>query len=495
MSSRIFINKNILWLLENNNITKTELGKSIGTTSQNVSKWNCEDGAPMPKLDWVIKICNYFRVSIDGLVCHDLENESKEYILERPYQENNRFHINLWKYRCAKQMKRNELGEKIGFSESNISDWELKGKEPLLDVVIELSEVLEVSLENLVCQEISLPELLDILPTVIKGSKTKLLNDYNVRWLLTGGKEDHRLLGKTLKSIKDMEAEKVDDLVYSYFLIETEGPSGEFDHEWNLRKLMVVAMICKENTDNIDILLQFIQELIDDLKIKDLSVGLYYEAICCECNIWKDCISDPVDARSSYSIFLMEKSSELGNEDARKWLEEREIYDLMPDNCEENDFFDDEYIEDDEYWIQQEIEFYQENSEFIKAVEEREYKEKKRREILQTYGLPEDLIFDEDGYPVGRGENVTEYIVYIEGSDSLDGIMNYTRHMSKRCTKNKNAIGQSVFKATGQEIWDCQRCCYKKTKDMDGVIVEDESILPKLDNWCEEVREKIKNYL
>lgn len=53
-------------LRKTNNLTLEQLGKNIGSTKATMS--NYETGQKKPSLDMVIKIADYFQVSIDYLV-------------------------------------------------------------------------------------------------------------------------------------------------------------------------------------------------------------------------------------------------------------------------------------------------------------------------------------------------------------------------------------------------------------------------------------------
>ena len=62
----------------------------------------------------------------------------------------NKFSINLRLLRKSKNLTQKALGEKIGFSNRAVGDWELGVSEPNLDTLKLLKELFEVSYEDLI---------------------------------------------------------------------------------------------------------------------------------------------------------------------------------------------------------------------------------------------------------------------------------------------------------------------------------------------------------
>ena len=62
----------------------------------------------------------------------------------------NKFSINLRLLRKSKNLTQKALGEKIGFSNRAVGDWELGISEPNLNTLKLLKELFEVSYEDLI---------------------------------------------------------------------------------------------------------------------------------------------------------------------------------------------------------------------------------------------------------------------------------------------------------------------------------------------------------
>ena len=65
----------------------------------------------------------------------------------------NKFAIRLKELRKECNLSQKELGEKIGYSKSAIGEWENGRKEPCIDTIIKLSQVLNVTVGYLVGAE------------------------------------------------------------------------------------------------------------------------------------------------------------------------------------------------------------------------------------------------------------------------------------------------------------------------------------------------------
>ena len=50
-------------------ITKLELSKRVGTSHQNISRW--ESGAVLPNIDFCVKLADFYGISLDELVGRD----------------------------------------------------------------------------------------------------------------------------------------------------------------------------------------------------------------------------------------------------------------------------------------------------------------------------------------------------------------------------------------------------------------------------------------
>lgn len=59
------------------------------------------------------------------------------------------FGSNLKFYRQIKKLSQKKLGELLGFSARTVSDWECNNTEPDLKTIKQLTEILEISLDEL----------------------------------------------------------------------------------------------------------------------------------------------------------------------------------------------------------------------------------------------------------------------------------------------------------------------------------------------------------
>lgn len=55
-------------------ISQLELANKIGTSHQNISRW--ESGAVLPNIDFCVKLADFYGISIDELIGRDTKNSS-----------------------------------------------------------------------------------------------------------------------------------------------------------------------------------------------------------------------------------------------------------------------------------------------------------------------------------------------------------------------------------------------------------------------------------
>ena len=66
-------NEKLLELRKEKGLSQEELGEKLGVTRQTVSKW--ELGNTSPKLDDLMKICDFFEISVDELIGNEKKNK------------------------------------------------------------------------------------------------------------------------------------------------------------------------------------------------------------------------------------------------------------------------------------------------------------------------------------------------------------------------------------------------------------------------------------
>lgn len=62
---------NIKYLREEQNLSQEKLAKEIGTSQRNIGRW--ENGENEPGVTFLIKLADYFKVSVDYLIGRDEE--------------------------------------------------------------------------------------------------------------------------------------------------------------------------------------------------------------------------------------------------------------------------------------------------------------------------------------------------------------------------------------------------------------------------------------
>ena len=134
-------------LINEQGISKRQLANILGFKDNNssISKWT--KGQQMPKLDMAIKLCNYFKCSLDFLF--GTSNNSEEVNLKT----NISFDKQLRKILSDKKITQTKLVEETNFSTGNLFSWFNKKSQPNMSTVIELADYLGVSLDYLAGRE------------------------------------------------------------------------------------------------------------------------------------------------------------------------------------------------------------------------------------------------------------------------------------------------------------------------------------------------------
>lgn len=71
----MYFNKNLKYLMKINNMSQSDLARKLDTSRQNINQiMNTE----IPKVQTLIKLKEFFNISIDDLLLKDLSNEQKE---------------------------------------------------------------------------------------------------------------------------------------------------------------------------------------------------------------------------------------------------------------------------------------------------------------------------------------------------------------------------------------------------------------------------------
>ena len=118
-------------------LSQTALAKDLGVKQSTVGMW--ESGSNGPKYNMLIKIAEYFYVTVSDLVGDKAEN--------------NTFGIILKELRERKKISQSELAKKIGVSQSAIGIWESGTGDPSADMMVIISNYFGVSVDYLLGKE------------------------------------------------------------------------------------------------------------------------------------------------------------------------------------------------------------------------------------------------------------------------------------------------------------------------------------------------------
>ena len=80
----IFFNQNVKTLRSKNRLTQTEAGKIFGVGQSTYQKWELDR---TPSLEIILKISNYYKISIDNLIRKDLSVSPIDNLAEKSIDE------------------------------------------------------------------------------------------------------------------------------------------------------------------------------------------------------------------------------------------------------------------------------------------------------------------------------------------------------------------------------------------------------------------------
>jgi transcriptional regulator with XRE-family HTH domain len=132
-------------LLVQKNTTAYKVFKDTGITQTTLSNW--KKGKSTPKIDKLMKLADYFDVSIEYFLSDggdvDFESISEKHITK------SRFSDRLRKLRKEKEMTQAELAIVIGKSTSSIANYEVDLRQPSLGMLVMLAKFFGVSTDYL----------------------------------------------------------------------------------------------------------------------------------------------------------------------------------------------------------------------------------------------------------------------------------------------------------------------------------------------------------
>lgn len=138
--SKVFsgiIGKRIKELRNIRNLNQHQVAQELQVSRQMYSSY--ESGKREPDLQTVVKIANYFGISLDELLnLDDYTEEEKKTVGGRIKQA-----------RIAKGLKQSELAEMLELAASTVALYEQNRREPNLKTIVKLAKILDLSLNYL----------------------------------------------------------------------------------------------------------------------------------------------------------------------------------------------------------------------------------------------------------------------------------------------------------------------------------------------------------
>ncbi len=148
---------NIKFLRKKFGVTQKQLSSELGIDQSTISKW--ELNKVLPDIKTLIKIAEYFNVSLDSLVDKNIVEEQVleediNHCINAPLVDLHKnisgLSVNNLKI-ARKNMKytQEDLADKLGVAKNTISQWERGTREPSIDTLKKLSEILDASIDYL----------------------------------------------------------------------------------------------------------------------------------------------------------------------------------------------------------------------------------------------------------------------------------------------------------------------------------------------------------
>ena len=137
----MYLNTNLSFLRKNKALTQLEIAREIGLSQKVVSAY--ERGDREPSLKNLIKIAEYFSVSIDDMLLKDLRPQGS--MLAR----------NLKYLRNKEHFSQEDMAKLLKVSKSNMSKYESSTVELSNQGLINVSEFFDVTVDDLLKKDLS----------------------------------------------------------------------------------------------------------------------------------------------------------------------------------------------------------------------------------------------------------------------------------------------------------------------------------------------------
>jgi transcriptional regulator with XRE-family HTH domain len=140
--NRVYLSQNLRYLRENKGMSQGELAEHFELSRAAIGSW--ENNLRMPDIEMIVKLSEYFSVSLDELVLKDLRLPMPMYARNLCYLRN--------KY----EMTQKEMAKLLGFKGKSSCCLIEKGKIELsIEKLMIVSDYFGISLDQLVKQDLS----------------------------------------------------------------------------------------------------------------------------------------------------------------------------------------------------------------------------------------------------------------------------------------------------------------------------------------------------
>ena len=122
-------------LRKKNSLTQKELAEKVGVKQNSYANW--ENGKREPNIEMLVRIADYFDVSLDYLLGGKMKNITEE------------FSLCLKKLRMKRKLSQKQIAEELKISQQQYSKWEGGIITPNAETLVRLADYFDVSVDYL----------------------------------------------------------------------------------------------------------------------------------------------------------------------------------------------------------------------------------------------------------------------------------------------------------------------------------------------------------
>ncbi|KST96264.1 helix-turn-helix domain-containing protein [Lactococcus lactis] len=127
-------------LRKKNSLTQKELAEKVGVKQNSYANW--ENGNREPNIEMLVRIADYFDVSLDYLLGGKMKNITEE------------FSLCLKKLRMKRKLSQKQIAEELKISQQQYSKWEGGIITPNAETLVRLADYFDVSVDYLLGRKI-----------------------------------------------------------------------------------------------------------------------------------------------------------------------------------------------------------------------------------------------------------------------------------------------------------------------------------------------------